>query len=84
MSACKKLDTDDLTGIALKIDAIRGVFDDLIIDFFDAFNPEKEDPRILAYCFAGARSRANAVQILLADTEKELKQLGIYLYEKGE
>ena len=84
MSACKKLDTDDLTGIALKIDAIRGVFNDLIIDFFDAFNPEKEDPQILACGFAGARSRANAVQILLAETEKELKQLGIYLYDKGE
>lgn len=84
MSDSKKLDTDDLTGIALKIDAIRGGYDDLIIDFFDAFNPKTDDPRILSYCFAGARSRANAVQILLADTEKELKQLGIYLYEKGE
>lgn len=71
------IDKDELSMLALMVESIKTVQGDIIESFFEAYNPDETDPRLIAFTFKAARDKANAVFFLLCRVFEELKEKGI-------
>ncbi len=74
----EKIDKDELTDVVIHVDDLRVLTGDIMSDFFDLFDPEKEENKQdILYSFSRARALSQAVFTLLYDVEQELNKLGI-------